>query len=107
MATWWSTVRGNDRRIRRLAAGRTAATLRPRGNVTTRRAVLLNEMCLGPRQFVTGEEGVDNFVVEGDEAGDRGHLGHRVVVGPSDVRMNCVADSRAPVPRRDPLIGAD
>jgi hypothetical protein len=46
---------------------------------------LLNEMCSGPRQFDIVEEGVDDFVVEGDEAGDRRHLGHRVVVGPSDI----------------------
>jgi NADPH-dependent FMN reductase len=63
-----------------------------------RQAALLDEMCLGPRQFVTVEEGVDYFVVEGDEAGDRRRLAHRVVVCPSDVRMNCFADSRRPVP---------
>ena len=43
------------------------------------------------------------FVVESDEAGDRRHLARRVVIRPSDVRMNCVADSRGPVPDVIPL----
>jgi hypothetical protein len=47
---------------------------------------LLNEVCLGPRQFLTVEEDVELFVVEGDKAGDGRHLAHRVIVGPGDVR---------------------
>src|SRR5262249_54380596 len=55
------------------------------GPCGARRAALLDEMCLGTRQFVIVEEDVEFFVVEGDEAGDRRDLAHRVVVGPGDV----------------------
>jgi hypothetical protein len=48
---------------------------------------LLNEVCLGPRQFLTVEKDIELFVVERYKAGDGRHLAHRVLVGPGDVRM--------------------
>ena len=41
---------------------------------------LLNEVCWGPRQFLTAEEDVELFVVERDKAGDPCHLAHGVLV---------------------------
>jgi hypothetical protein len=66
--------------------------------LSDRCAAPLDEVCWGSRQFVTVDEGIELFVVEGDEAGDRRKLTHGVLVGPSDVRLNRVADSPGPVP---------
>src|ERR1700757_3997995 len=70
-----------------------------------RRWVPLVEMREGPRQGGAVDKDIELLVVEGDHPGDRRDLAQRIVVGPGEIRIDCLSYSDRPVLRGDSLIG--
>src|SRR4029077_19259414 len=64
------------------------------------------EVRLGPFPSLTVQDGVDAFVVEGDEPGDGQELTGGEVIRPGQVGMDGLADPDRPVAAGRPLVRA-